>query len=455
MAEQVRAQRSRAPRGAERLPRDDRRTLHTGGLDDRDEVLGPLLLHAARPVRHRIRQADAPSVEDDEPSEGPQTGLEPRRDPILGQQFEREERARDDDDIGSARLTRHAVRDVSPACLCVRDAVHTASESSVPDASSPGATDTVGRGPVGASGAGRLASGRCRYAAPVADWTALSARASMASHRLIGWIYWDPGAIAEFTALGIDNGLGYYIASRSAPLAPAGHQAVAAAFYSIHPGFIEMSLTTAAAAATWTQITDARNRAVGIGLGTEAPEICDALAALAEPLWATADSLPSSGRVLFAAHRQWPRPEDPLVSAWLAVNCLREYRGDTHFAVLLAEGLSGTQAGLLHNAHLNYPVEWIPRSRGADDAALIAAMADLEARGLAADGKVSEAGIALRDHIEDRTNALTARPWQALGEELTCRFLDLVEPVGPRFLARVDATAGPDWMPAARERRPS
>ena len=31
------------------------------------------------------------------------------------------------------------------------------------------------------------------------DWVALSARASMASHRLIGWIYWDPVAIEKYT----------------------------------------------------------------------------------------------------------------------------------------------------------------------------------------------------------------------------------------------------------------
>ena len=65
------------------------------------------------------------------------------------------------------------------------------------------------------------------------NWRDLSARASLASHRLIGWIYWDPDAIARFTALGVPNGLGYYITTRSAPLASVGNNAVTAAFYSI------------------------------------------------------------------------------------------------------------------------------------------------------------------------------------------------------------------------------
>jgi hypothetical protein len=170
-------------------------------------------------------------------------------------------------------------------------------------------------------------------------------------------------------------------------------------------------------------------------------------------LWAAVDALPSSGRVLFAAHRQWRRPDDALVSAWLALNCIREWRGDTHFAVLLAEGLSGIEAGLLHDAYMNYPGQWIPRSRGADDAAIDAALNDLEARGLAAGGRVNADGVALRERIEDTTDRLCEEPWRVLGETDTVRLLALIEPVGPRFMARVDEDAGPDWMPAARERR--
>jgi hypothetical protein len=285
------------------------------------------------------------------------------------------------------------------------------------------------------------------------DWTALSARASFASHRLIGWIYWDPVAIERYTALGVPDGFGYYVASRGAPLAPAGHQAVAAAFYSIHPGFIEMCLAVAAQHTTFEQVMEARNAAVGEGLRTHAPELCDGLAELGPRLWEAADALPLSGRVLFAAHRQCDRPADPVVSAWLAANCLREWRGDTHFAVLAAADLSGTQAGVLHNAHLNYPEQWIPRSRGADDDALGTALADLEDRGLATGGRVNQAGLALRAEIETTTDRLCERAWRKLGEETTLAYLELVEPVGERLLGRIDQTAGENWMPAARERR--
>jgi hypothetical protein len=142
-----------------------------------------------------------------------------------------------------------------------------------------------------------------------------------------------------------------------------------------------------------------------------------------------------------------------VVRAWLAVNCIREWRGDTHFAILAAEDISRVQAGILHDAHLNYG-GWIARSRGADDAALSVAFADLEVRGLAHDGVVNDQGLALRERIERRTDDLCARVWASLGESTTREYLDLVEPVGPTLLKRIDDTAGPDWMPAARERRP-
>jgi hypothetical protein len=67
--------------------------------------------------------------------------------------------------------------------------------------------------------------------------------------------------------------------------------------------------------------------------------------------------------------------------------------------------------------------------------------------------RVNDAGLALRQELEDRTNELSCVAWRMLGEATTVRFLDLVEPVGERLLARIDETAGPNWMPAARERR--
>jgi hypothetical protein len=159
--------------------------------------------------------------------------------------------------------------------------------------------------------------------------------------------------------------------------------------------------------------------------------------------------------VLFASHREWPRPDDALLSAWLAVNCIREWRGDTHWAMQVAEGLSSTASGVLDGAWRQYEDHWLPKSRGADDASIDAALAELEARGWVTDGAVNAAGVAHRQALEDRLDEITMAPWEHLGIERCHRFLDLVEPVGDRLMERVDVTAGPKWMPAGRPIRPS
>ena len=285
------------------------------------------------------------------------------------------------------------------------------------------------------------------------EWRDLSRRASLQSHRLIGWIYWDPQAIENYAALGVPNGLGYYIASRGATLGAAGNDVVTAAFYSIHPDFVAMGLDLCRAHTTFEAAAAARDAAVVEGLRHYVPEICDDLAAMVDDLWAAADSLPLAGRALFASTRSWPRPDDdPLLSAWLAVNSIREWRGDTHWAIQIAENISGTAAGILDGAWRHYDEDWLARSRGADDAALAAGYEELEARGLAEAGFANEAGVAYRQHLEDRLDDLSSAAWRHLGEARTRAFIELIEPVGGRLLERIDVTAGPNWMPAGRDR---
>jgi hypothetical protein len=287
----------------------------------------------------------------------------------------------------------------------------------------------------------------------VSDWLELTRRAALASHRLVGWIYWDPVAIGRYADLGVpDDGLGYYVATRAASLAPAGDGAVTAAFYSIHPDFVALALDRCRQHTTFEAAAEARDAGVVAGLHEHVPEVCDGLADLAGPLWAAADSLSPAGRVLFASLRDRPRPDDPLLSAWLAVNCIREWRGDTWWAIQIVEDLGEVAAGILDGAWRSYEDDWLPRSRGADDRTLAAAFAELERRGLAADGVVTERGIDHRQELEDRLDRLCTPAWQHLGEEDCERFLDLIEPVGPRLVERIDETAGPNWMPAARDR---
>ena len=64
------------------------------------------------------------------------------------------------------------------------------------------------------------------------EWFEIARRNARSVQTTIGWIFWDPGAVARYTELGLPGPLGY-IAGRAAPLAPAGPGAVTAAFGSI------------------------------------------------------------------------------------------------------------------------------------------------------------------------------------------------------------------------------
>ncbi len=282
------------------------------------------------------------------------------------------------------------------------------------------------------------------------NWDSLSARAAFVSHRLIGWVYWDPYGVEKYTALGIPNGFGYYVTTRAGLLGNAGPDVVTAAYCSIHPDFIQASYENLAKFGTIEDAIRIRDEAVLKGLRKHVPEICDELSALSGDLWDAADSLPISGRLLFASQLRHRRPDDPVLDAWLAVNCIREWRGDTHWAIQIADGLTGTESGVLDGAWRHYSDDWLPRSRGADDEALATAYKRLELRGLAKDGYVNEAGIAHRIMLEKKLDEAAALAWMYLGEEKTTRFINLVDPVGDRLMRRIDETAGEKWMPAGR-----
>jgi hypothetical protein len=285
----------------------------------------------------------------------------------------------------------------------------------------------------------------------VTDWVAITRRNARSVQTTIGWIFWDPGAVARYERLGLQGPMGY-IASRSAPLAPAGPDATIAAFGSISPLGIRLAFDLVAQHTTFDAVWQARNEAVLDGLAAYAPAILDPLAAFGPVLWPIVRGLPTVGRVLFAAHLRMSSPDDPVLSGWHAVNCLREWRGDLHWALVTAAGLDGVEASILHNAWLGYERDWLPKSRGSAPDELERAWRSLEERGLARAGEVTAEGVALRQRIEDDTDRLGTTPWERLGEERSLQFAVDFEPPCEALLHRVDVTAGPNYQPASRAR---
>lgn len=281
------------------------------------------------------------------------------------------------------------------------------------------------------------------------DWNAIAKRNSRSVQTTIGWIFWDPGAVRRFEALGLPGPIGY-IAARCAPLSPAGSDAVIAAFGSIRPDAISFAFDLVAATTNFDAVWQARNEAVVEGLHEFAPAIVPALEELGPTLWPVVEQLPTAGRVFFASHLRMNRPTDPLLLGWHAVNCVREWRGDTHWAVVAASGLTGIEASILHNAWLGYDDGWLPTSRGSTPDEIQVGWERLSARGLVRGAVVTEEALQLRQQIEDETDRLTTLPWELLGEAASMQFAERFEPPCELLLKRVDETAGSNYQPASR-----
>ena len=287
------------------------------------------------------------------------------------------------------------------------------------------------------------------------DWEAITRRNARSVQSTVGWIFWDPGAIARYRTEGLPAAMAGplgYLAARCAPLAGAGPQAVIAAFGSISPLGIRALFEMVQPADRFLRFWRTRDEAVAEGLVKFAPDIVEPLVELGPKLWDVVDRLPLVGRVFFAAHLAMRRPDDPLLSAWHAVNCLREWRGDTHWALVVAAGLTHAEASILHNAWLGYEDDWLALSRGTSIDDIETGWAALGHRGLAEGRVVTPEGIALRQHIEDETDRLTTLPWELLGEPLAVEFAERFEPPCALLLKRVDDTAGTNYQPASRVR---
>jgi len=287
------------------------------------------------------------------------------------------------------------------------------------------------------------------------DWFEIARRNARSVQTTIGWIFWDPGAVRRYVALGLPEQFAEplgYIAARCAPVAGAGPDAVIAAFGSISPAGIRATFDLVGREDRFELFRAARDDAVLDGLREHAPDILEPLIELGPLLWPVVEKLPSMGRTFYGAHLNLTRPSDPLLSGWHAVNCIREWRGDTHWAVVVTAGLDHAEASILHNAWMGYEADWLATSRGTAPAELEAGWAALERKGLASNRAVLPEGVALRQRIEDDTDRLTTRPWELLGEERSRWFAESFEPPCAQLLHRVDVTAGPNYQPASRRR---
>ena len=228
--------------------------------------------------------------------------------------------------------------------------------------------------------------------------------------------FWSAPSNEAYAALGLDFLTGY-VWSRSSVLGEADPAVVAAAFGVFEPGAVAGLLTAAREAATLQQVRAAREdgavQALHLALGEP-----DGVEPVAEALLRAADAADVVGRPLFAGARAQQVPQDPWGRLWHAATLLRECRGDSHLAACVAYGLTGLEANLLTEAWVGYEPLSYTGTRAWSPESMAAAQAALRDRGLLADGRLTEAGSALRQAVEQATDLAMAPVVAALGDDL-------------------------------------
>lgn len=249
--------------------------------------------------------------------------------------------------------------------------------------------------------------------------------------------YFAPETRAAGEGLGLRGFWRTYFAMRSAPLGPVPAEVVAALFFGFSAPMVARALPAVwevtSPEQAWAARVDAAGQALARVLGGVDEGLVDELADTAE-LAVSACGL--AGRGLFAAHLHLPTPTTPLLRLWQAVTLLREHRGDGHVAAATGAGLDGLELLVLADAVGSIgradtqpnrgwsDEEWADASRRLADRGLLDG-----ADGVAATGRVTDAGRALHHQVEAVTDALSSRPWATVGAERTARFLRAMTPL--------------------------
>lgn len=233
-------------------------------------------------------------------------------------------------------------------------------------------------------------------------------------------------------ALGHRNYWDGYFAGRAAPLGRVPAAVVHAIFYNFTDGEVSRHIPDVWDIATPEDALAARERGSVAALRRILGDLAGApaLARAAELATKAATGAPTEGRVMYAALRALPVPDEPVARLWHAATLLREHRGDGHITALVAQGIGGTEAHVLHALAEGIPAEKFGRVHHLAAARLAAVVVAMRARGLIeASGWLSDAGRESKERIESLTDDLAAPPYDSLTSSELDQLIADLEPI--------------------------
>lgn len=254
---------------------------------------------------------------------------------------------------------------------------------------------------------------------------------------LVSFFSDEPGE--EMAELGFANYWDGYFAGRAAPLGRTPAEVVHAAFYSFADGEVSRHIPKIWDTTTPEAAYAARERGCVAALRRILGDLVETpdLAHAAQLLATASASAPTEGRIMYAALRALPMPEDPVARLWHSADMLREHRGDGHIVALASERIGGTEAHVLNAlASGIHPAESFGRIHHLPAVRLAEVMAGLRARDLLdASGHLTVAGRATKERIESLTDALAEAPYDGLTPAELAELIAVLEPISGRLQA--------------------
>ena len=245
-------------------------------------------------------------------------------------------------------------------------------------------------------------------------------------------VYFAPDIRERFDAIGLRGWWMAYFASRSAALGAPGPELVTALFHGFAPRLVSKALPDAWALASRESILDTRLQLARDALAPAVGEVD--VEPLTVALEAIIDGIDFAGRPVAAAHASVDRPDDAIGRLWWAATVLREYRGDSHVALLTAHELDGSAANALAVADGRAP-ERQREARGWTEDEWEDAFIRLARRGWVGvdDHAVTEAGRTFREQLEEDTDRVSSASFDddmaALAEAVEDALLEVARAV--------------------------
>jgi hypothetical protein len=233
-------------------------------------------------------------------------------------------------------------------------------------------------------------------------------------------------------ALGLRNYWDGYFAGRAAPLGRVPAEVVHAIFYNFADGEVARHIPRVWDTAAPAAALAAREQGSVAALRRILGDLADTpgLTRAADLATRAAASAPTEGRVLYAALRALPLPEEPVARLWHAATLLREHRGDGHIAALVAAGIGGTEAHVLHALSEDIPAGKFGRVHHLAPDRLDAVVHEMQDRGLIdASGWLSDVGRKTKERIESLTDDLAARAYSTLERSELDQLIEDLEPI--------------------------